>query len=280
MFKNLENRAPAIFIGGLGGSGTRVVSELLQRCGVNMGFDLNESFDDLTFTLLFKREKAYYSTSSVFEKYQDIYLRLRSGINITHNQLRLLHHLSSGERPPHSQAWLRQRLHRSMQHISDGPLNHSVWGFKEPNAQVLAHRFLANFQNVVYVHVVRNPLYMRDSRNRNQVNFWYNVSKISATTENAQTRYWVWCNEIALKNYLNFSERFIFIDIDHFCIDPRKYLNTILKCAGIETLADHNIFDFIHPIKAPSDTNIRDQYEARATQIYDQIKEISKSQFI
>ena len=46
----LSDTAPVV-IGGIGGSGTRVVAQLLQCCDLNMGTDLNESLDDLSFTV-------------------------------------------------------------------------------------------------------------------------------------------------------------------------------------------------------------------------------------
>lgn len=48
-------QAPAVVVGGVGGSGTRWVSHVLAACGVDMGPDQNESLDNLTYTLLFKR---------------------------------------------------------------------------------------------------------------------------------------------------------------------------------------------------------------------------------
>jgi hypothetical protein len=46
--------APFVVVGGVGGSGTRLVATCLQRLGVRIGPDLNESLDNLFFTLLFK----------------------------------------------------------------------------------------------------------------------------------------------------------------------------------------------------------------------------------
>ena len=50
----LSDTAPVV-IGGIGGSGTRVVAGLLQQLGFDIGSDLNDSLDDLSFTALFKR---------------------------------------------------------------------------------------------------------------------------------------------------------------------------------------------------------------------------------
>ena len=47
--------SPPLVIGGLGGSGTRVVADILLAQGWYLGQDLNRAKDNLLFTLLFKR---------------------------------------------------------------------------------------------------------------------------------------------------------------------------------------------------------------------------------
>ena len=54
----LSDAAPVV-VGGVGGSGTRVVAQLLIELGFDMGSDLNESLDDLGFTALFKRRNLW-----------------------------------------------------------------------------------------------------------------------------------------------------------------------------------------------------------------------------
>jgi len=44
-----------VAIGGVGGSGTRVVAETVNRLGIAFGRDLNGASDNLLYTLLFKR---------------------------------------------------------------------------------------------------------------------------------------------------------------------------------------------------------------------------------
>ncbi len=46
-----------VVIGGVGGSGTRVVAAILSTLGFHLGNDLNESMDNLWTTLLFKRPR-------------------------------------------------------------------------------------------------------------------------------------------------------------------------------------------------------------------------------
>ena len=52
---NKSNWSVPIAVGGVGGSGTRVIAEILIQLGFYLGKDLNASRDNLWFTLLFKR---------------------------------------------------------------------------------------------------------------------------------------------------------------------------------------------------------------------------------
>ena len=48
-----------VAIGGVGGSGTRVIAAIVESLGFDPGANLNRPRDDLTFTVLFKRPDAY-----------------------------------------------------------------------------------------------------------------------------------------------------------------------------------------------------------------------------
>ena len=53
--KQLPRDHSPVAIGGVGGSGTRLIAQLLMELGVYMGSDRNDANDNLWFTLLFKR---------------------------------------------------------------------------------------------------------------------------------------------------------------------------------------------------------------------------------
>ena len=44
-----------VAVGGVGGSGTRLIASMVSSLGYEMGSNLNHSQDDLTFAVLFKR---------------------------------------------------------------------------------------------------------------------------------------------------------------------------------------------------------------------------------
>ena len=66
-------------IGGLGGSGTRVVAQILRDVGIFMGTDLNGANDNLWFTLLFKRPKILTISDGEFNSWVRLFADRMSG---------------------------------------------------------------------------------------------------------------------------------------------------------------------------------------------------------
>ena len=64
----------SVVVSGVGGSGTRIIAELLNKMGFYLGNDLNSANDNLLFTLLFKKPKWFMLNSN--EKSFEIYKRL------------------------------------------------------------------------------------------------------------------------------------------------------------------------------------------------------------
>jgi len=65
--RDLRPFEPTIVVGGLGGSGTRLIAEILSALGYDMGLDLNEASDNLAFTLLFKHLGVLDSSDAEFD---------------------------------------------------------------------------------------------------------------------------------------------------------------------------------------------------------------------
>ena len=54
---------PPVAIGGIGGSGTRLIAQCLKELGFYLGGDLNQANDNLWFVLLFNLENVLSRTS-------------------------------------------------------------------------------------------------------------------------------------------------------------------------------------------------------------------------
>src|SRR5690606_37110457 len=147
-----------------GGSGTRVVAEVLIRSGVFMGDDLNESNDNLLFTRLFKDPQWYREASSaerenrlaLFESY------MQNG-KLTPGQLKVLY--ASAENNPTLATSFGYYLKMSGA-IWRKKKMRDVWGWKEPNTHIYLPEILNFFPNIRYIHVIRHGLDMAFSGNK------------------------------------------------------------------------------------------------------------------
>ena len=68
-----------IGVGGVGGSGTRLIAAILQELGFYLGRDLNEPLDNLWFTLLFKRQAALDWSYTEFARVLEIFKKAMCG---------------------------------------------------------------------------------------------------------------------------------------------------------------------------------------------------------
>ena len=104
-----KQNAPVV-IGGVGGSGTRLIAECLKEAGYLMGADMNGANDNLWFTLLFKRIEALSSSKEDFDSLVDIMVNGMTGIQkFTKHQINLIHALASEDREQHPANWLSDR---------------------------------------------------------------------------------------------------------------------------------------------------------------------------
>jgi RNase adaptor protein for sRNA GlmZ degradation len=74
--KNKLNSKSPVVVGGVGGSGTRLIADILMELGYYIGSDLNKSLDNLAVTLLFKRPRWYKKKIACIESH------VRRGLNI------------------------------------------------------------------------------------------------------------------------------------------------------------------------------------------------------
>ena len=99
-----------VVIGGIGGSGTRLIAQCLKELGYLMGADLNPAYDNLWFTLLFKRVEILSSSEREFDELLEILLSGMAGAGeFTPYQINLINSLASKDRDQHPASWLRKR---------------------------------------------------------------------------------------------------------------------------------------------------------------------------
>ena len=171
----LSDAAPVV-LGGIGGSGTRVVTQLLQSLGFDMGSDLNQSLDDLGFTALFKRPSLWPLEDHLpqLNEALSIYLGSRgqkntsipSGKHATRVAQLLDITRSAGE-------WIDTGdLYERQECLATPSKPTPLWGWKEPNTHMLLPYLVAALPNMKYIHITRHGLDMAHSSNQTQLKLW------------------------------------------------------------------------------------------------------------
>ncbi|NWK97726.1 hypothetical protein DM806_19115 [Sphingobium lactosutens] len=159
-----------VAIGGIGGSGTRVVAALLRQMGHYIGSDLNPALDNLWFTLLFKRRSVLLESDRDFAWLCDqFWMRMTGAPDVRGDSLERIARLAAPDRMAHSWDWYRQR---AATWKDAPPVRASAWGWKEPNTHLVIDRMFALRPDLRYIHVLRNPLDMALSSNQNQLKLW------------------------------------------------------------------------------------------------------------
>ena len=241
-----------VVIGGLGGSGTRVVAEILHRAGLFIGGDLNGALDNLWFTLLFKRpawfrqcsalgsdgvvqaieifEKAMLGPGPWTEEERALLVAAAREMSVSGHD-----HLGSGRGD-----WPSIRVRKMLDEARTTAGPRRVWGWKEPNTQVFVAELARYFPGLRFVLVVRPGLDMAFSTNQNQLHAWgdlYGVD-VEEPLPRSQLRYWTASTRTCLERGTRLlGDRFVIVSYDRLCLDPSDEVARMLAALGIETTA-------------------------------------------
>lgn len=230
-----------VAIGGIGGSGTRVIASVLRSCGYYLGDDLNTADDNLWFTLLFKRVELMPTEAHD----ADITWSIRVfGASMGRRewwdesmQTPLLK-LAATARGPHSPDWLTKRVESLLRAVRSDPIS-GPWGWKEPNTHMFVdsiHRRLDGFR---YIHVLRNGLNMAFSSNQYQLLHWGPafLGRDFALTPRASLKYWCVATRRTLHAMSAMGDRGLVLWFDRLCEAPEREITRLLQFLGSEASA-------------------------------------------
>jgi len=240
-----------VAIGGIGGSGTRVVAEILMRAGLYMGADLNESNDNLWFTLLLKRPAwvrrnlsgdgaeiwhaisifAKAMNSEPFADPEDLaFIREAARDLAAHGH----DHIGSG-----SGDWALERERSLLKAMDARPRDPVGWGWKEPNTHLFLRHLAGQIPGLRYVHVMRHGLDMAFSANQGQLHNWGRLYGIEAKAPGlplpkASLQYWIAANRRAIETgRACLGPRFLLLNFDQLCLNPSAESGRFLDFVGI-----------------------------------------------
>ncbi|HUL00928.1 MAG TPA: sulfotransferase [Nitrospirota bacterium] len=244
-----SNNGP-IVIGGVGGSGTRVVAEILALFGFYIGCDLNEASDNLWYTLLFKRPRWFYKNRTNNNE-------IKIGLSLYHKLMTSRERLSLGEYRFLSQAvvemalsghnhhgngkglWPFGRIRKMISPVGVGERDYVGWGWKEPNSHLLISNLADYFFNFKYIHLIRHGLDMAFSHNQQQLYNWGRLFDVELPNDkseipSASFSYWVRANDTVIDIGEKLGDsRFLLINYDKLCDSPINEINKITKFIGI-----------------------------------------------
>ncbi len=229
-----------VAIGGVGGSGTRLIADILIQMGYYMGDDLNGSTDNLWYTLLFKRQNLWPLKDNL-EKYSKAYKLfikiMTESTQLTLEEKQYLQKISHSERLQHTSDWLQERALNALSKKKSIQAM-QPWGWKEPNTHIALPELLNITPNMKYIHVMRHGLDMAYSNNQNQLAFWGQQllnknAPLKITPENS-FHYWCTVHKRILDIGQDMGENFLLLNYDDFCLHPKKEVSALEEFLSIK----------------------------------------------
>ena len=264
---------PNIVIGGVGGSGTRLISMIVASLGLDIGNDINESYDNLTFGLFFKRRDINILSDEEFSKLLILFEKSFISKDYTNSETEYIIKLTDRftyynlkkyfiERAnnillkdkPKMIDDLIQTYNSKIKHIQSDRLHLNGYGYKEPNSHIILERLIKSYPNMKYIHVIRNGLDMAFSENQNQVKLWGSMYLSKEDFKNlpyASLKYWCIVHKRILEIGEKMGPNFLLINFDKMCAKPNIWLKKLCKFLNIDVRCSIGLKYLINP---PSDS--------------------------
>lgn len=259
-------KEPLTFIGGLGGSGTRVVAHILNELDVYLGCDLNVYFDNLLFTRLFKNPLWYqYSSRSQKSKRIILFQKIMLGIKLSAQEKGELKNATRHN------TLIKTRWYNRL--TKKPPRKLPFWAWKEPNSHVYLNQILTQYPSTKYIHVSRNSWQMLNSSNKQQLKIWAKVLFDFQDDSNDQVRYWLAVNEriLSISNDLK-NNRIYFCNFDQLCRDPKKVISQLISFLELRVSKD-NLQNLCEIPRIPK-MKVVDVDDVKLNYTYDEINRI------
>lgn len=219
-----------VFIGGLGGSGTRAVAGAVAKLGYYPSGCLNASNDNLIFTELFKHPDWVRGGADA----REIDARLKVFERVMTRGVGILDLI---RRPGLSQF--------------KGGQGSALWGrpdaigwmTKEPNCHIFAEHILTRWPQARFIYVTRHPLDMAFSDNRGQLGNWGWMFDLDpeaySSPEAAQLEYWIRTQRRLDALLERFGDRMYPLNFDAFADDPAHALGQAVEHLSLPV--DHRL---------------------------------------
>lgn len=245
-----------VAIGGIGGSGTRLLAQITSRLGVKMGGPVNQESDNLFFTFLLKRPDWFlrFGSDQSVEQMIDLFLRaMTDGLayTLTAEERLVLETLDTmhqqalqptGVKHDTMSALLKSKgLNPRKNRFQRADRTKELrWGWKEPNTHIFLPWLAETIPDLKYIHVIRNGYDMAISANQQQACNWgclicgsdFARNGIKATDA---LDYWIAANRRAIKIGQDaLGQNFLLVNYEEFCADPVISIQKLAEFLEIE----------------------------------------------
>jgi hypothetical protein len=239
MASTLDPDAP-VAVGGVGGSGTRVVSQMLTALGYHLGTHNSRVGDNLWFRFLLKRPDWLAGLGDRRRTEVERGLRILSKRMIgpyqpTADELAFI--LSAAR----EQGW--RGLRRAVRLLWPRRVDYGAfigWGWKEPNTYIFLDELHAFFGGLKYIHTIRHGLDMAFSQTTGQLFQWASHFGVSAPAgaegvPRAFLPFWIRANRFALEAGRRMGPaHFHLLDFDRLCARPLEETRRLVQFLGLD----------------------------------------------
>jgi hypothetical protein len=232
-----------VIVGGLGGSGTRVVAQILQECGFYIGSFLNQQLDNLWFTFFMRRPASIRSFNSpviipslklfdaVMKSYWGKSFNARKQLYEIASEFMLYNYVKRSRfRFPLQAVRSISQHHYHSEHLQ--------WGFKEPNTHLFIDSLYQIYPKMKFVLMLRHPLDMALGYNFNQLYNWYHLYKLPRPNKKNERSLMLKFYEAAYSRSLQLGKalpahNFLVVKIEDLTTD-RDTLDKLIRFIGAE----------------------------------------------
>ncbi len=242
---NGSNRPPLI-IGGLGGSGTRVVARIARRIGYFIGTNLTGAEDAIEFW-------------EFYDRWINRYL-LSGEVPLSREERRIMNHDWDGSVARHL-------------HVLPSP--DALWGWKNPRSILLLPFFHERYPDMKFIHVIRDGRDMAFSATAQDQCRMHGEALIrekGAALPIRTAAFWSQINLTAAQHAERSMEnRYLPVRFETLCARPRESVQELLSFLGDHSLDPSQIAaEYIAPPKTigrwrnPEQADLRGAVEAAA----------------
>ncbi|MFY0591954.1 sulfotransferase [Roseivirga sp.] len=227
-----------IAIGGLGGSGTRVIAELFIKSGIYFGDWTRETNDNIAFSALFRGTAVKTDEqASLIQKKIALFIKYMERDHLSFSEALSYLNLSK-------EAAFFRSANISKKHIFgkvlSKPKQRPLWGWKEPNTHLYLESLFSMISGLKYIHVLRHGLDMAFSKNKSQLNnfgSYYDLSVTGNETSDQltylQLEYWIRSTEAFFESQNQQKKETYLLNYNELCAESSNNIKRLMKFCDV-----------------------------------------------